>query len=78
MRGTEMIEITNRQRWPVQLMVRSRKSPRSFVTLSIPGIGQGKNVYLLEDERVTEDLERKKGWGFISIKQINNISSEKN
>jgi len=65
-----MIEITNRQKFPVQIVVRSRKSTNSFTTLNIPGIGAGKNVYLLEDERATEYIERVKDWGLISLRKV--------
>ena len=65
-----MIEITNRQKFPVQIVVRSRKSTNSFTTLNIPGIGAGKNVYLLEDERATEYIERVKDWGLISLRNV--------
>jgi hypothetical protein len=65
-----MIEITNRQKFPVQLVVRSRKSTNSFTTLNIPGIGAGKNVYLLEDERATEYITRVKDWGLISLRNV--------
>jgi len=65
-----MIEITNRQKFPVQIVVRSRKSTNSFTTLNIPGIGAGKNVYLLEDERATEYITRIKDWGLISLRNV--------
>ena len=65
-----MIEITNRQKFPVQIVVRSRKSTNSFTTLNIPGIGAGKNVYLLEDERATEYITRVKDWGLISLRNV--------
>ena len=65
-----MIEITNRQKFPVQVVVRSRKSTNSFTTLNIPGIGAGKNVYLLEDERATEYITRVKDWGLISLRNV--------
>jgi len=65
-----MIEITNRKKFPVQLVVRSRKSTNSFTTLNIPGIGAGKNVYLLEDERATEYITRVKDWGLISLRNV--------
>lgn len=65
-----MIEITNRQKFPVQIVVRSRKSTNSFTTLNIPGIGAGKNVYLLEDERATEYITRVKDWGLISLRKV--------
>jgi hypothetical protein len=65
-----MLEITNLNKFPVQLVIRSRKAPRSFTTLNIPGIGGGKNIYPLEDERVTEYIERAEKMGLISTKHI--------
>lgn len=69
-----MIEITNRQKCPVQVLVRSRRSPRSFTTLNIPGIGKGNNIYLLEDERVTDYIERVENMGLISTRKINRLT----
>ena len=69
-----MIEITNRQKCPVQVLVRSRRSPRSFTTLNIPGIGKGNNIYLLEDERVTDYIERVEKLGLISTRKINRLT----
>ena len=69
-----MIEITNRQKCPVQVLVRSRRSPRSFTTLNIPGIGKGNNIYLLEDERATDYIERVEKMGLISTRQINRLT----
>jgi len=66
-----MIEIRNKNKFPVQLVVRSRKSPRSFTTLNIPGVGSGKNVYYLDDERSTEYIERlEQKFGLITTKRI--------
>jgi hypothetical protein len=67
-----MIEITNKQKTPVQVVVRSRKKPRSFTTLNIPGVGAGKNIYLLEDERVTEYINRAEDDKLISTRHIPN------
>lgn len=67
-----MLEIKNKNKFPVQLVVRSRKSPRSFTTLNIPGVGCGKNVYLLEDERATEYIDRAVKDGLISTRQLPN------
>jgi hypothetical protein len=47
-----MIEIKNKTRGPVQLVVRSKLAPRAFTTLNIPGIGNSKNVVFVEDERI--------------------------
>lgn len=66
-----MIEITNLQKFPVQLVIRSRKAPNSFTTLNIPGIGKQKNKFLLEDERATVYIERAETAGLIATKVIN-------
>lgn len=65
-----MIEIKNKTKSPIQLVIRSRKAPRSFTTLNIPGIGAGNNIYLLEDERNTEYVERAEKLGLISTRQV--------
>lgn len=65
-----MIEIRNKQKSPVQIIVKSRRKPRSFTTLNIPGIGSGKNLILLEDERATEYIERVEKLGLISMRQV--------
>jgi hypothetical protein len=69
-----MIEIVNKQKCPVQILVRSRRSPRSFTTLNIPGVGSGNNIYLLEDERVTEYIGRVENLGLISTRKINRLT----
>lgn len=65
-----MIEIKNKTKGPVQLLIRSRRSPRSFTTLNIPGVGAGNNRFLLEDERNTEYVERAEQMGLISTRYI--------
>jgi hypothetical protein len=65
-----MIEIKNKTRSPVQLVIKSKKAPKSFTTLNIPGIGAGNNIYFLEDERNTEYVERAEKMGLISIKHL--------
>jgi hypothetical protein len=66
-----MIEIRNNNKFPVQLIVRSKTAPRSFTTLNIPGIGGGKNVYHLNDEQSTEYIERAvKQFGMITTRYI--------
>lgn len=68
-----MLEITNRQRYPVQLLIRSRRASRSFTTLNLPGVGAGKNIFLLEDERSTTYIDKAANDGLISIRQIPNM-----
>ena len=65
-----MIEIKNKTRSPVQILIRSRKSPKSFTTLNIPGVGAGNNSYMLEDERSTEYVERAEQMGLISTRHL--------
>lgn len=67
-----MIEIKNKGKSPVQLVVRSRKAPRAFTTLIIPGIGKGNNVRLIEDELSTEYIERVEKLGLISTRYVSN------
>lgn len=69
-----MLEIKNKNRFPVQLIIRSRKAPRSFTVLNIPGIGGGKNIFLLEDERATEYIDRAVNDGLISVRNIPNTN----
>lgn len=72
-----MIEIRNKQRGPVQVLIRSRKAPAAFTTLNVPGIGKGKNVVYIEDERATEFIERVEKMGLISTKYVPNTRIEK-
>lgn len=67
-----MIEIKNKGRSPVQILVRSKNNSRSFTTLIIPGIGKGKNVRLIRDEMVTEYIERVEKMGMISTRYVPN------
>ena len=53
-----MIELKNLKKFPVQVVVKSRKNPNSFTCLNIPGIGKKNNIFLLEDERATEYIDR--------------------
>lgn len=73
-----MLEITNKNKFPVQVMVRSRTATRAFTTLLIPGIGAGKNVVLIEDELSTPVLERvEKEFGFVTTRHIPNKFAKK-
>lgn len=67
-----MIEIKNKGRSPVQLVVRSRTAPRAFTTLIIPGIGKGNNIKLIADELATEYIERVEKMGLISTRYVPN------
>jgi hypothetical protein len=67
-----MIEITNTQRGPVSVMIRSRKKLRSFTTLTIPGRGAGDNKRTIEDERATEYIAMVENFGLISTRKVKN------
>jgi hypothetical protein len=69
-----MLELTNRNKFPIQLVIKSRRAPRSFTTLNIPGMGSGKNIFFLEEERSTEYIDRAVKSGLISVKQTNKVS----
>ncbi|MHA2043430.1 MAG: hypothetical protein ACW99G_01475 [Candidatus Thorarchaeota archaeon] len=60
-----MIEIINRKRSPISLMVKSLKAPRSFTIMNIPGVGAGHNVKELAEERITDHV-----MGFVEDKTI--------
>jgi hypothetical protein len=69
-----MIEIKNLKKSPIQLIIKSKVTPKSFTTLVLPGIGGKKNIYLLEDERTTEYINKAENQGLIVTKYIpNNI-----
>jgi hypothetical protein len=72
-----MIEITNRKKFPIQVMVKSRAKPKSFTTKIIAGKGAGMNVWLCEDERTTAQIERLEAAGLISTRHIPNITMQK-
>lgn len=61
-----MIELVNKKKFPVQILVKSTKIPNSFTCLNIPGIGAKKNIFLLQDERATEYIDRAVEAGLIS------------
>jgi hypothetical protein len=67
-----MIEITNTQRGPIQIMVRSKRKLRSFTVLTIPGRGAGNNKKVIEDEAATDNIEQVESHGLISTKHIRN------
>ena len=50
-----MLEITNKQKSPTQLVIKSKKRPRWMTCLNVPGIGSGNNVKYIPDELVAED-----------------------
>lgn len=66
-----MIEIRNKTKGPVQLIVRAlsenREHVKEFTTLNIPG----HKTVLLSDERVVKEyLDRNQRWGLLSAKYV--------
>lgn len=61
-----MIELKNLNKFPVQIVVKSTRIPNSFTCLNIPGIGKKNNIFLLEDERATEYIDRAVEAGLIT------------
>ena len=64
------IEITNKQTGPIQLVIRSGTKARAFTCLNIPGKGAGKNVYVLQDERMTDYILRAEQRGEITTRYV--------
>ena len=67
-----MLELKNKQKFPVQVLIKSKKATRTFTVLNIPGVGSGKNVYYLEDERASEYIDKAEKDGLIGQKQVPN------
>ena len=67
-----MYEITNKQRGPVQLVIRSRRgpSPREFTVKNICGVGKGNNICLLQDELMTDYIWKAEREKLISVRYI--------
>jgi hypothetical protein len=66
-----MIEITNLKRSPIQLVVKSKRTTNSYSVINLPGIGNGKNKILIEDNihtRYIDDAERS---GYIKQRVLN-------
>jgi len=73
-----MIEITNKQRGPVQLIVKSKKEPRTMTVVNVPGLGSGNNVFYLKDELTTKYIDKaEKVYKLITTKYIPNIEFNK-
>lgn len=65
-----MIELVNKKKYPVQILVKSTKIPNSFTCLNIPGIGAKKNIFFLQDERATEYIDRAVEAGLITKRTV--------
>jgi len=65
-----MIEITNTQTGPIQIVVRSKRKLRAFTTIVIPGRGSGKNKVVIEDEAATDYIQLVENYGLISTRVL--------
>jgi hypothetical protein len=65
-----MLEIKNRRRYPMPLIIKSKRRPKSMTIINIPAMGKGKNIYLLDDELHTLYVDAAEKAGDISIKKI--------
>ena len=65
-----MIELVNKKKYPVQILVKSTKLQNSFTCLNIPGVGAKKNIFFLQDERETEYIDRAVEAGLISKRTV--------
>lgn len=65
-----MIEITNRTRGPIQLLVRSRRKLRSMGTLVLPG----RATKVIPDEIHTEYIQRAETNGLISTRRVSSVT----
>lgn len=72
-----MYEVTNKQRGPVQLLIRSRRgpSPREFTVLNLCGIGKGNNIRLVEDELMTDYIWQAEREKLVSVRYIEEENS---
>jgi hypothetical protein len=66
-----MIEITNKQRSAIQLIVRSKRALNQFTIMDIPGVGKEKNKIVIEDDRYTQYIDRAEQAGLISTRVLN-------
>jgi len=72
-----MIEITNRDRGPVQLIVRSQNKVTGFTTKILPGRGRKKNVCIITDEEWTEQINTLVELKMISTRRVNPATIKK-
>ena len=72
-----MIEITNRDRGPVQLMVKSRNYVSGFTTQILPGRGKKQNVCLIEDEQWTDQIGLLEELKMVSTRRVNPATAKK-
>lgn len=69
-----MKEVRNKQKSPVQLILKLKKNSRAFGTKNLPGVGgeNGQNVYRYPIELHTEYIDRLEQKGMISVRDVTN------
>lgn len=67
--------MTNLQRGPVQIVVRTAKG-KKFTCLNIPGIGKHNNVRSIEDERHTPYIDKAEKDGLIKVRRVKKAKGE--
>ena len=67
-----MYAITNKEKGPVQLVIRSRRgpSPRELTVKNLCGVGGGKNVWHCEDELMTDYIWQLESEKLITVQYI--------
>lgn len=53
-----MIEIINKQRGPIQLMLRSKTKANGFDLATLKGFGAGQNRMVISEEEMTPQISR--------------------
>lgn len=80
-----MLEITNKKKHPVQLIVRTQREvpgsgTKNFTTWNIPGIGSNRNVITIPEERLNgceKYLDNLKEMNWVKVNKVSNkIKSE--
>jgi hypothetical protein len=66
-----MIEITNLNRTPIQIIVKSKRTTNAFTVLNVPGVGKGKNKILIEDGIHTPYIDQAERSGYIKQRILN-------
>lgn len=65
-----MVEIRNKQRFPIPLILKSKNYQKGITHKILPGIGKGKNIITIEDELLTAYITEAEKQGLISVKKI--------
>jgi hypothetical protein len=77
-----LLEITNKTRSPIQILVKSTQgaynkeqggcisTTRAFTSLNVPGIGAGENKVTIDDEKITDQIKRLEKEKLIQIKHV--------